>query len=62
MLLEFSDVLEGLYEADMINKNISSSIGTGGGQENVDVVYGPSNWKIYFLLRVMISLNRLSAN
>ena len=46
----------------MININISSSIGTGGGQENVDVVYGPSNWKIYFLLRVMISLNRLSAN
>ena len=52
MLLEFSDVLEGLYEEDMININISSSIGTGGGQENVDVVYGPSDWNnIFFITR-----------
>ena len=50
MLLEFSDVLEGLYEADSVNINSSPSIGTGGRQENVGVVYGPSDWNNIFLI------------
>ena len=49
MLIDISVVLEGLKEADRIKTNSSPPIGTGGGQENVDVVYGPSDWnKILF--------------
>ena len=37
MLLELSDVLEGLKEADRIKTDSSPSIGTGSGQEKKDV-------------------------
>ena len=37
MLLEISDVLEGLKEADRIKTDSSPSIGTWSGQEKKDV-------------------------